>query len=316
MQANGPGSSSAADQEAARLRELGEYLRRTREFRGITMEQAVEATKVRNRYLQAIEQGNIQVLPGIVYARGFVRSYADFLGLDGNKLAVQYLGAVVSDDSTGAASGASPSARRESARSAGESFARRTAAPGARRVAKRLRELRGGSAFNRTLGVTALVLAAFTIGALFYSSIANHSGSSPGAVSATTPNTPGAAKGTTDKTKPQSNPHPHNKPSQTASLTNLGSSGYTSSFRVTANAPLILKVTGTSGRCWIQVYADGRNIVPSAFVTQGQVETFRATSSLSIDAGASRYISMTINGLPVPIVKNALGGYTYSFVRK
>ncbi len=317
LQANGSGSSLGADQEAARLRELGEYLRRTREFRGVTLEQAVEATKVRNRYLQAIEQGDVRVLPGIVYARGFVRSYADFLGLDGNKLAAQYLGPVASEDSP--TSGASPSGRQGSVRNPSTESERRTSSSGGRRAA-RLRGRRSGSVFSRALGATALGLAVFTIAVLFYSSLAKHVASPAGGVSAVTPKSPavasGPTKGTTGQAKSQPNTPPAKQSTKTVSLTSLGSSQYTSNFQVTATAPLVLKVTGISGRCWIQVYADGRNIVPSAFVTQGQVQMFRAVNSLSIDAGASRNISMTINGLPVPLVASALGGYTYSFERK
>ena len=77
---------------ANRLRELGEYLKRTRETKGKTIEEVVDATKIRSRYLKAIEDGDFKVLPGIVYARGFVRGYADHLGLDGAKIANQYLG--------------------------------------------------------------------------------------------------------------------------------------------------------------------------------------------------------------------------------
>ncbi len=257
----------------------------------------------------------MRVLPGVVYARGFVRSYADFLGLDGRKLAAQYLGPASAED--GVPSGASHVAGQGRERKPAANGEQRTASQTARRSAKR-RARGSGSVFNNAIGATALVLVVFTIAVVVYSNLAQHPGSPPGAGSVTTPqssgSSPGSAK-TTGKAKPHTNAS-RAKQATTASLTSLGSSGNTSNFRVTANAPLVLKVTGTSGRCWIQVYADGREIVPSAFVTQGQVQTFRAVNSLSIDAGASRYISMTIDGLPVPIVASAPGGYTYSFARK
>ena len=61
---------------------LGETLRRARQARGITVEDAERATRIPRRYLEALEQENYTILPAPVYARGFLRSYAGYLGLD------------------------------------------------------------------------------------------------------------------------------------------------------------------------------------------------------------------------------------------
>ncbi|MBI3980242.1 MAG: helix-turn-helix domain-containing protein [Chloroflexi bacterium] len=61
---------------------LGETLRRARESRGLSLEDAEQATKIRKKYLRALEDGLLGELPAPVYARGFVRNYATFLGLD------------------------------------------------------------------------------------------------------------------------------------------------------------------------------------------------------------------------------------------
>jgi cytoskeletal protein RodZ len=62
--------------------ELGELLRGAREARGISLEQAEAATRVRRQYLEALEAEDFGRLPGEVYVRGFLRNYARFLGLD------------------------------------------------------------------------------------------------------------------------------------------------------------------------------------------------------------------------------------------
>ncbi|MFO8035875.1 MAG: DUF4115 domain-containing protein [Anaerolineales bacterium] len=62
-------------------RSLGQKIKQARQDQGITLEEAAHATKIKERYLRAIEEGNLDVLPSLVQQRGFVRSYADFLGL-------------------------------------------------------------------------------------------------------------------------------------------------------------------------------------------------------------------------------------------
>jgi cytoskeleton protein RodZ len=60
---------------------VGEILREARRKKGITLEQAQAATRIRLKYLQALEEDDYAVLPGPVYARGFLRNYAAYLGL-------------------------------------------------------------------------------------------------------------------------------------------------------------------------------------------------------------------------------------------
>ena len=62
--------------------ELGELLRRAREAKGVSLEQAEGATRVRRQYLEALEAEDFGKLPGEIYVRGFLRNYARYLGLD------------------------------------------------------------------------------------------------------------------------------------------------------------------------------------------------------------------------------------------
>lgn len=62
--------------------ELGRLLRDTRESRGIDLDRAARDTKIRARYLHALERGDYRDLPGAVYVSGFLRNYAAYLGLD------------------------------------------------------------------------------------------------------------------------------------------------------------------------------------------------------------------------------------------
>lgn len=69
------------------MTDIGSQLRAAREAQGLTVEQAFKATRIKPSFLEAIEANQFQALPGTVQARGFVRSYANFLGLDGEHFA-------------------------------------------------------------------------------------------------------------------------------------------------------------------------------------------------------------------------------------
>jgi cytoskeletal protein RodZ len=60
----------------------GTILRAHREEKKLTLEQVSHETKIRLNYLQAIENDQLSVLPSLAQARGFIRLYANFLGID------------------------------------------------------------------------------------------------------------------------------------------------------------------------------------------------------------------------------------------
>lgn len=65
---------------------VGEKLRDARELRGVDLYRVERDTKIRAKYLAALEDGDFTDLPGDVYARGFLRNYATYLGLDADEI--------------------------------------------------------------------------------------------------------------------------------------------------------------------------------------------------------------------------------------
>jgi cytoskeleton protein RodZ len=70
--------------------ELGQLLRQTREEKGIALEQVANETRIRGRFLEALEQEDYDALPTPGHVHGFLRNYALYLGLDLNEVQALY----------------------------------------------------------------------------------------------------------------------------------------------------------------------------------------------------------------------------------
>jgi cytoskeleton protein RodZ len=76
---NGPGGG-----------QIGPLLEKKRLEKGLSLKEAEQATKIRTRYLKGLEREDPTALPDPVYARGFLKTYANFLGLDGEQLSREF----------------------------------------------------------------------------------------------------------------------------------------------------------------------------------------------------------------------------------
>ncbi len=65
---------------------IGEQLRAARSARGLTIQDVQRELRIREKYLEALESEQFDDIPGLIYARGFLRSYARYLGLDADAL--------------------------------------------------------------------------------------------------------------------------------------------------------------------------------------------------------------------------------------
>lgn len=80
-------TSLLQDQQAERLMQIGTYLREVREESMLSLEDVAARTLIQARLLRAIEAGKLNQLPEPVYIQGFIKRYAEALGLDGSEFA-------------------------------------------------------------------------------------------------------------------------------------------------------------------------------------------------------------------------------------
>lgn len=72
------------------MKEIGHSLREAREKKGLSLGQVQQETKLRTRYLVAIEEGEFDALPGEPYVRGFIRNYCRAVGVDPQPILARY----------------------------------------------------------------------------------------------------------------------------------------------------------------------------------------------------------------------------------
>ena len=70
---------------------IGDMLRKERERQNLTIEDIAKGTSIRALYIEAIENGEYNQLPGTVYAKGFIRNYANFLKIDADAVVRQFM---------------------------------------------------------------------------------------------------------------------------------------------------------------------------------------------------------------------------------
>ena len=95
-----------------RMFEIGNSLREARLRRHIEFADAEHGTKIRGKYLRALEDERFELLPSHTYIKGFLRSYAEYLGLDGQLYVDEYNSRFVVGEEDGPDALASTRARR------------------------------------------------------------------------------------------------------------------------------------------------------------------------------------------------------------
>lgn len=82
-------NAPSAHSQSLTPRDVGARMAALRAQFGLSPQEVSERLHIRTRYISAIEEGRYDLMPGKVYARGYVHSYAEFLGLDAEQIVAQ-----------------------------------------------------------------------------------------------------------------------------------------------------------------------------------------------------------------------------------
>ncbi len=284
--------------------EVGQRLRGARQQRGESLADVEEATRIRAAYLEALEEGHPERLPAEVYARGFLRAYADHLGLDGAALLETYKGTVPADVPVAQGEVPATVSRPGPARPAGDRGRR---APRRRRPSAGSR--RGPAPYVAWVLLAAAVGTAgwvgFAVSGRFLAQA--HRRASPGRVRTVAKQgaTTGGGAGTASKTSAVGGRVGSTTSSAVTPTNGTGAAlqgvarhtsfGWVTTYVVAGAGPLNVQVLAT-GRCWTRRWADGSAQYSDALLTPGTSVVWTAAQALRVELGNTN-VRLRVNGV-------------------
>jgi len=248
--------------------QIGPILEKKRLEKGLSLKDVEQATKIRTRYLQGLEREDPTVLPDPVYTRGFLKTYANFLGLDGERLSRE-----LKDRR-------SPRRERQLNHEAPGSseFEQPLITPGGVGGAER----RGVSGATLLTVVLAVLVLAVVIGALYY--VGSRSAGS-GAEDA--PEEPVA-----EQPDPSSSPSP-SREEEPASETTTGTASDGADEVVPQTVPVTVKVLDSPAG--LTITADGAAALDQ-FAQPGFSQTFDVRQVLTVSTGNAGAVEVEVDG--------------------
>ncbi|CAN5515434.1 helix-turn-helix domain-containing protein [soil metagenome] len=272
---------------------IGALLEKTRQDLGLTHEDVERVTKIRVRYLEAMERDDYDSLPGLVYSQGFLKTYANYLDLDGEALS-QELKSRHDVHEQGHLQRASSERPRK--RGAGEG---RSSLGAGRRQRPRPRMFSVLTVVGAALAfvVLAIVVAGLYFVGLRASDSANSSSEKPASAEGTpvattnssrTPNAPPTAE---ELTRSTTTDEPvHQTPGTTKAI-------------LPEPAPpeppppegIEMEVRVEGNISWLNIEADG-NVVFEQVAESGFSQTFKARESITVWSGNAGAVFISVNG--------------------
>ncbi len=264
---------------------MGSTLRAEREKRGLTIKDIERETSIRAKYLEALEKGMYDALPGEVYVKGFIRNYADFLHLDAEKLVQEYREEIHGED-------VEPIAQ---------------AAPATTSIVNEHAPFSSGSDFHERVEkshksqIVSMVVAAVVIA--FVGSMYYFFGDDP---SAPKPQQTAQQSATQKPQPPQQKPQQtqpaapvqntqtpiQNQTQQTmqqpASVPTIGNTANAAAGQADVTAQF-------TGRCWVQALADGK-VIYEGMAEANQTLRWTGKKEVIVTAGNAGVIDVTYNG--------------------
>ncbi len=238
---------------------VGQKLRQVREAKGLTIKDIENETSIRALYIKAIEDDDYTVVPGEVYLKGFIRSYASYLGLDAQVLIEMYRAAT-------AAETVLPESESKKDEQAFSAVQQRDSSP---EVQQQERAASGNSPFIRWLMVGGVVVAAALVGFFWL----QDDGSKQEPLQK--PQTAASRTNTPNKV-------PEKTPEKTPAKPAEAKSG------VSISAKFI-------GNCWTMVLVDGKVVFEGTPKT-GESMSWTGQKDVVIKAGNAAAVEISKNG--------------------
>jgi cytoskeleton protein RodZ len=255
--------------------DIGNTLREARIRKGLSITDVESVTKIRSKYLEALEENDFEVLPGPTVVKGFLRSYAIFLKLDSEALLAEYrskyehhveeLGALRTEMS-----------QQQRTRTSAE------------RKKKRTRRTQRGYAAAGFIAVVAVILLAW-----FGSGRGQEPATIDGSNLSSSTSSTSASSATTVSIAVETTTTSATIPPESSTTTSVGVATTTGE-----NVTMVLSVA--QGSCWLVVREDnesGAELYAGTLSAGGQ-QTFDSAKRYWVMAGIPDALTISVNGTP------------------
>ncbi len=255
--------------------DIGNTLREARIRRGLTITDVESITKIRSKYLEALEENDFEVLPGPTVVKGFLRSYASFLKLDPDLLLAEYRSQY--EDS-----------REEIGPLRTEMAQQPRTRTSTERKQKRTRRTQRGYVAAGVIAVVVVILLAW---------LGSGRGQAPATIDGSNLATSTSAAASTTVAV-----------ETTSTSSTLGESTSTTAGVPTTtgeNVTMVLSVA--EGSCWLVVRADNENGAElyAGTLSAGGRQTFDTAKRYWLMAGIPEALTVTVNGTPYSLTGEA-----------
>ncbi len=264
------------------MTDIGNSLREARIRKGLSVKDVESATKIRAKYLEALEEDDFEVLPGPTYVKAFLRTYATYLKLDADALVSEYRG------------GYEPRSDEQIAMRS-ELTRERRSPTSAERKRKRTRRHQRGYALVGAVAVVIVVLLAW---------FASGRGQDAASLDASNVNRPSstvslADVSSTTVTSEQGNNGTAGSETTGAETTSTQTSAENGG-NVSTGEDVTLVVSVTEGSCWLVVREDGEAGAElfAGTLSAGSQQTFEGSKRYLMTVGVPEVLALSINGAP------------------
>jgi cytoskeleton protein RodZ len=259
---------------------IGQRLEKARKEKGLSLDEVEHATKIRKRYLAGLEHEDFEALPDAVYAQGFLKTYANYLGLDGEELSRELKDRRKPRRERGIAYGAPKMS----------DFDRPLINPGELSSSRRPKSVSGTAILTF---VVALLALAAVVGILYFVGRGVQlSGENPA------PPPPSGEQAADDSRAGPSEPQPGGAPEQRSGQEGAAGSD-SEDARTGGGAPqpdsLTVVVSVEGAPSWLSILADG-SLRYEQIAQPEFSQTFEAQREISIRTGNAGAVRVEVNG--------------------
>ncbi|MFC5448410.1 helix-turn-helix domain-containing protein [Paenibacillus aestuarii] len=276
------------------MSELGNILRKARLDQKISLDDLQEVTKIRKRYLEAIEEGNYKVLPGSFYVRAFIKSYAEAVGMDPTEVLNMY-------------QTTNPSPVTEQ--------------PVVETIRTKRKSVRNTEKMSRwASSVMFICFILLIFGIVYYYTYKNAKGTpaedkpsqtqSPKITDSTNPggtklNSATEATYAATPTPIPATPVPTPTPTPAVQVKYSSNEKGVDNYTVTGSDKLNVQLKIIGSQCWIQVNAlkadNSKEMLKQKLYSNGDTDTFEIDGSAYLSVGAASALELTVNGTVIPV---------------